>query len=82
LTLQTELETREHQIEVKMNHLSENVSALNSFAEQLRMVHEAQHHESTSIPDLQQWMQYWNDEESEATNLRNIRHWISRAKKN
>ncbi|HEX2585743.1 MAG TPA: hypothetical protein VHL14_11450 [Steroidobacteraceae bacterium] len=65
-----------------MNHLSENVDTFTNFAEQLRMVHEAQDPETVCIPDLQQWMQYWNDEESEAANLRNIRHWISRARKN
>jgi len=62
-----------------MNHLSENSSKNLSFADQLRAVREALGPETTSIPDLQQWMQYWNDEESETTNLRHIRHWISRA---
>jgi len=65
-----------------MNHLSENVGTFTNFAEQLRMMRATQNAEAVSVPDLQQWMQYWNDEESEAANLRNIRHWISRAKKN
>ena len=65
-----------------MNHLSENVGTFANFAEQLRVIRNAQNPETISIPDLQQWMQYWNDEESEAANLRNIRHWISRVTKN
>jgi len=62
-----------------MNHLSENSSRYRSFADQLRVLRETQNPVAVTIPDLHQWMQYWNDEESEATNLRHIRHWISRA---
>jgi len=29
-----------------------------------------------AIPNIKEWMQYWNDEESYTANLRNIRHWI------
>ena len=65
-----------------MNHLGENVNSFTNFAEQLRAIRDTQDAGAVSIPDLQQWMQYWNDEESDAANLRNIRHWISRAPTN
>ena len=64
-----------------MNNLSnENIGtpAPSRFAEQLRMMRESQNPALTCIPDLKQWMQYWNDDESDAVNLRNIRHWLSR----
>ncbi|MES1190272.1 MAG: hypothetical protein ABUS47_04245 [Steroidobacter sp.] len=62
-----------------MNSLNrENTSSPSSFAEQLRRVRDAQQPDVARIPDLKQWMQYWNDEESEAHNLRNIQHWLSR----
>jgi len=32
----------------------------------------------TTIPNIKEWMHYWNDEESYAANLRNIRHWMTR----
>jgi len=34
----------------------------------------------TAIPNIKEWMQYWNDEESYTANLRNIRHWMERVK--
>lgn len=34
--------------------------------------------ESTA-PDWRQWLQYWDDEESPAGNLRNFEHWLQRA---
>lgn len=34
----------------------------------------------TSTPDLQQWLEYWNDAESVATNLRKVEHWLQRAR--
>lgn len=36
----------------------------------------------TKIPDINQWLHYWNDEESFACNLRNIRHWIQQVRNN
>lgn len=62
-----------------MNSLnSEHTSIPSSFADQLRRVRENLQPEVIHIPDLNQWMQFWNDEESETVNLRNIRHWMSR----
>lgn len=33
-----------------------------------------------STPDVKQWLQYWNDEESLAGNVRNFEHWLQRAR--
>ena len=33
-----------------------------------------------AVPDVQQWLHYWNDEESLAGNLRNVEHWLQRAR--
>jgi uncharacterized protein YbgA (DUF1722 family) len=48
--------------------------------QQLRNSHET--NVVTAIPNIKEWMQYWNDEESYAANLRNIRHWMERVKQN
>ncbi|MGD9841417.1 MAG: hypothetical protein AB7F79_04585 [Steroidobacteraceae bacterium] len=31
-------------------------------------------------PNLNEWLQYWNDEESFTANMRNLAHWIACAK--
>jgi hypothetical protein len=33
-----------------------------------------------AVPDVRQWLHYWNDEESFAGNLRNFEHWLQRAR--
>ena len=79
LRLHTGPEIKEFkEIEVSMNNLS-NDNAVNSrvFADQLRQLRDAGDSSEICIPDLQQWMHYWNDEESDAVNLRNIRHWMT-----
>jgi hypothetical protein len=35
-----------------------------------------------SAPELSQWLQYWNDDESFAVNMRNLEHWIACARRN
>jgi hypothetical protein len=30
-------------------------------------------------PVLEQWLEYWNDAESDLVNLGNLEHWLSRA---
>ncbi len=30
-------------------------------------------------PSLEEWMKYWDDEQSEYVNLRTFEHWLSRA---
>lgn len=32
------------------------------------------------IPSWRQWLQYWDDEESLTGNLRNLEHWLQRAR--
>jgi hypothetical protein len=32
-------------------------------------------------PLFEQWLQYWNDEDSDFGNLRNFQHWIARGLK-
>jgi hypothetical protein len=32
-------------------------------------------------PSFEDWMQYWNDEDSEIGNLRAFEHWLSRRKR-
>lgn len=52
-----------------------------TFVERLRQ-RQAQAAISTSAPeapDWRQWLQYWDDEESFAGNLRNFEHWLQRA---
>ena len=56
---------------------NENIGAPSNFVDRLQQARKEQQVDP-AIPDLQQWMQYWNDEESETANLRNIRHWLSR----
>lgn len=29
-------------------------------------------------PSFEDWLKYWNDDESEPANLRNYQHWLSR----
>jgi len=29
-------------------------------------------------PQLEDWLRYWNDEDSDLGNLRNIEHWLAR----
>lgn len=31
-------------------------------------------------PRLEDWLRYWNDEDTDLGNLRNFEHWISRAR--
>jgi hypothetical protein len=31
-------------------------------------------------PRLQDWLRFWNDEDTDLGNLRNFEHWMSRAK--
>lgn len=53
------------------------VDALTNLYERLR----AQAPAGTGVepPSYEQWLQYWNDEETEIGNLRNFQHWLSRA---
>ncbi|MGE0116112.1 MAG: hypothetical protein AB7T07_14675 [Steroidobacteraceae bacterium] len=32
-----------------------------------------------SSPELRQWLEYWNDADSVAGNLRKLEHWLQRA---
>lgn len=34
---------------------------------------------TSQSPDWRQWLQYWDDEETVAGNLRNFEHWLLRA---
>jgi len=34
---------------------------------------------TSQAPEWRQWLQYWDDEESVAGNLRNFEHWLLRA---
>jgi len=59
-------------------------SATQNFFERLRERHAQPAPESTclpAVPDVQQWLHYWNDEESFAGNLRNFEHWLQRARR-
>ena len=31
-------------------------------------------------PGLQDWLRYWNDEDTDIGNLRNFEHWMSRSR--
>lgn len=31
-------------------------------------------------PSLEDWLRYWNDDDTELGNLRNFEHWLSRCK--
>jgi hypothetical protein len=31
-------------------------------------------------PDVRQWLEYWNDADSVASNLRKVEHWLQRAR--
>jgi hypothetical protein len=33
-------------------------------------------------PSFEEWMKFWNDEESELGNLRSFEHWLSRRRGN
>jgi hypothetical protein len=60
-----------------MNHLSnEDATGQPNFADQLRRLRDTQSVNEIHVPELSQWMQFWNDEESETVNLRNINHWL------
>jgi hypothetical protein len=32
-----------------------------------------------AVPDLQQWLEYWNDADTVSGNLRKMNHWLQRA---
>jgi hypothetical protein len=32
-------------------------------------------------PTLEDWLRYWNDSDTDLTNLRNLDHWMSRTRK-
>jgi uncharacterized protein Usg len=32
-----------------------------------------------AFPDLQQWLEYWNDADTVSGNLRKVNHWLQRA---
>ncbi len=51
------------------------------FISALRKQREAAETVAPETPELQQWLQYWNDEESFTSNMRNLSHWIACAKK-
>ena len=58
-----------------------NSPAQRSFTDCLQQLRDTQDMDvATEIPNIKEWMQYWNDEESYSANLRNIRHWMERAK--
>ncbi len=57
----------------------ENSPTQRSFTDCLQQLRDAQDgNVVTAIPNLKEWMQYWNDDESYAVNIRNIRHWMER----
>jgi len=33
-----------------------------------------------ATPELSQWLEYWNDADSVAVNLRRVEHWLQRAR--
>jgi hypothetical protein len=55
-----------------------NESTPRSFGDCLQQLRSSPDMDVATIPNINEWMQYWNDEESYAANLRNIRHWIAR----
>lgn len=50
---------------------------LTSLYERLRAQHPSS---ATSFepPRLEEWLKYWNDEDTDLGNLRNFEHWLSR----
>jgi hypothetical protein len=36
---------------------------------------------TTTPPDVSQWLEYWNDADSIAGNLRKVEHWLQRARR-
>jgi hypothetical protein len=34
----------------------------------------------SQTPTLEQWLQYWNDADTDSGNLNNLRHWIELAR--
>jgi hypothetical protein len=32
-------------------------------------------------PGLEDWLRYWNDEDTDLGNLRNIEHWLARSRR-
>ncbi|MES1196074.1 MAG: hypothetical protein ABUL58_03930 [Steroidobacter sp.] len=57
-----------------------NGPAQRNFTDCLQQLRNNQDAGSTTIPDINQWLHYWNDDESFAGNLRNFRHWLERVK--
>ncbi len=58
--------------------LNQLMNSEGSFAARLSQAQNAQ--PSSQAPDLSQWMQYWNDADSVAGNLRRLEHWLQRAR--
>lgn len=50
-----------------------------NFMQRLRRLQPASH-EVVDVPGLEQWLQYWNDADSVAGNLRNLEHWLQRTR--
>lgn len=60
-----------------------NSPAQRTFTACLQQLRDNQNTDSvTAIPNIKDWMQYWNDDESYTVNLRNIRHWMDRVRQN
>lgn len=50
------------------------------FKQHLLRVHAAANSQATDTTTLDAWMQYWDDAESVASNLRKLEHWLQRAR--
>jgi hypothetical protein len=50
------------------------------FITALRQQRERSHLSLPDAPELNQWLHYWNDEESFSLNVSNLAHWIACAK--
>jgi hypothetical protein len=51
-----------------------------SFMAALRQQRELHNQALPDTPQLHQWLDYWNDDESFAVNMRNLSHWIACAR--
>ena len=51
-----------------------------NFNEALRQQRAQNNAAAPNTPELGEWLQYWNDAESFAVNMRNLKHWINCAR--
>ena len=49
---------------------------LRHYAEYLR----ASANRDVAPPSLEEWLRYWNDDDTDLGNLRNLEHWLERAR--